>query len=154
MSKINNVAYSWSLIQLSCPELTGGNNAVLNGVTSISWNKSRNVATNYGLGGKPVNRGFGNYAYSASITFDYNTYLTILGSHESIMDIGEFDLIVSFSGQLGSNVDSPEFADTHTVTLKGCIFVEEGFDASQDDTSISHSYDLNPFNIQVTPGVK
>lgn len=149
MAVINNVAYSWSLIQLSSDVL--GGSTVLQGVTAISWSKTRNVSTNYGLGGKPVNRGFGNYTYAASMTFDYNTYLAILGANTSLMDIGSFDLVISFAGATDTNVEAPSSAKTHTVTLKGCFFSDDAFDSSQDDTSISHSYDLHPFDIIIAP---
>ena len=71
---VNNVAYSWAMIELTAPALTGSNNAnptILQGVSGIKWNIKRNVKTNYGLGGEPVNRGFGNREYTASITMDY-----------------------------------------------------------------------------------
>ena len=70
---VNNVAYSWAMIELTSPALTGSNNAnptILQGVSGIKWNIKRNVKTNYGLGGEPVNRGFGNREYTASITMD------------------------------------------------------------------------------------
>ena len=38
----------------------------LEGVSAIKWSKKRKVESNYGMGGKPVSRGFGNITYSAS----------------------------------------------------------------------------------------
>ena len=73
---VNNVAYSWAQIELTAPALTGSSDAnptILQGVSAIKWNIKRNMKTNYGLGGEPVNRGFGNREYTASITMDYNT---------------------------------------------------------------------------------
>ena len=142
---INNVAYSWAMIQLSAPGL-GADSVTLTGVSAVSWNKQRSIGTNYGLGGKPVNRGFGNFTYSASITFDYNTYVTLLGANSSLMDLGEFDLTISFANA----VDGSEFT-THTVTLKGCIFDQDAMSASQDDTNIKNEYNLNPFDIIILP---
>ena len=139
---INNVAYSWAMIQLSAPGL-GADSVTLAGVSAVSWNKQRNIGTNYGLGGKPVNRGFGNFT---SITFDYNTYVTLLGANSSLMDLGEFDLTISFANA----VDGSEFT-THTVTLKGCIFDQDAMSASQDDTNIKNEYNLNPFDIIILP---
>lgn len=142
---INNVAYSWAMINLSAPALNA-NSVTLAGVTAISWSKKRNIQTNYGLGGKPVNRGFGNFTYAASITFDYNTFVALLGSNMSLIELGEFDLNISFSNA----VDGSDFT-THNVTLKGCIFDEDAMDASQDDTAINHEYNLNPFDIIIAP---
>lgn len=124
----------------------GADSQTLAGVTAISWSKQRNIQTNYGLGGKPMNRGYGNFTYSASITFDYNTYVTLLGANSTLLELGEFDLVISFSNA----VDGSDFT-THTVTLQGCIFDEDAMSASQDDTSISHEYNLNPFNIIIAP---
>lgn len=40
----------------------------LEGVSGIKWSRKRKIESNYGLGGKPVSRGFGNIVYEASIT--------------------------------------------------------------------------------------
>ena len=145
---INNVAYSWAMIELTAPALSGSGNANpinLQGVTGIKWNIKRNVKTNYGLGGEPVNRGFGNREYSASITMDYNTQVALRALTGSLMNLGEFDLIVSWANELGTDDWT-----TETVTLKGCLFTEDGMEAGQDDTTITKEFDLNPFKIEIS----
>lgn len=142
---VNNVAYSWAMIELTAPALTGSANAnsiVLQGVTGIKWNRKWNVKTNYGLGGKPVNRGFGNWEYTASITLDYNAQVQLRNLRGSLTALGEFDLIISFANEFET-----EDWTTETVTLKGCLFTEDGMEASQDDTNITKEFDLNPFDI-------
>lgn len=142
---INNVAYSWSQVELTAPGLTGSANAnptILQGVSGIKWNKKRKVENNYGIGGKPVNRGFGNYEYTASITMDYNTQVQLRALKGSLMELGEFDLVVSFANEMGT-----ENWTTETVTLKGCLFNEDGMETKQDDTNITKDFDLNPFDI-------
>ncbi len=142
---VNNVAYSWAMIELTAPALTGSANAnsiVLQGVTGIKWNRKWNVKTNYGLGGKPVNRGFGNWEYTASITLDYNAQVQLRALRGSLTALGEFDLIISFANEFET-----EDWTTETVTLKGCLFTEDGMEASQDDTNITKEFDLNPFDI-------
>lgn len=144
---INNVAYSWAMIELTAPALTGSTSAnptILQGVTAIKWNKKRNIGNNYGLGGKVVNRGFGNIECTASITLDYNTQVQLRALAGSLFNIGEFDLVISFANELGT-----ENWTTETVTLKGCIFNEDGFEAGQDDTTLTKEFDLNPFDIVV-----
>ncbi len=116
----------------------------LEGVSGIKWNKARKIESNYGMGGKPVSRGFGNLTYTASITMDYATQQALRSIHGSLMDIGEFDLIVSFANPMASDDWT-----TTTVTLKGCIFSEDGMESSQDDTNISKEFDLNPFDIVI-----
>lgn len=146
---INNVAYSWSMIQLSSSKLNGGdssnNPTILSGVSAIKWNKKRNVQNNYGLGGDVANRGFGNTEIEASITMDYNTQVQLRGQNTSLLEIGEFDLIVSWASEFDGSFK------TETVTLQGCFFNEDGLDVSQDDTSITKEFDLNPYRIVVKP---
>lgn len=142
---VNNVAYSWAMIELTAPALTGSasaNPTILQGVSGIKWNIKRNVKTNYGLGGEPVNRGFGNREYTASITMDYNTQVQLRALKGSLMNLGEFDLVISFANELGTDDWT-----TETVTLKGCLFTEDGMEAEQDDTNITKEFDLNPFKI-------
>lgn len=145
---VNNVAYSWSMIQLTAPVLTGSSNinpVILQGVSGIKWNIKKNIQTNYGLGGEPVNRGFGNREYTASITMDYNTQVQLRSLRGTLMNLGEFDLIVSFANEMGTNDWT-----TETVTLKGCLFTEDGMEANQDDTNITKEFDLNPFKIELS----
>lgn len=145
MAVINNVAYSWSMIKLSSTALAiDEGSTTLLGVSGIKWNKARKIESNYGLGGRPVSRGFGNLSFSASITMDYETQQTLRSTYGSLMDIGEFDLIVSFSNPYGSD----DWEST-TVTLKGCIFSEDGMESQQDDTNITKEFDLNPFDIVI-----
>ena len=142
---INNVAYSWAMIELTAPALTGSANAnptVLQGVQGIKWNIKRNVKSNYGLGGEPVNRGFGNREYTASITMDYNTQVQLRALKGSLLNLGEFDLVISWANELCTDDWT-----TETITLQGCMFTEDGMEANQDDTSITKEFDLNPFKI-------
>lgn len=145
MAIINNVAYSWSMITLSSTALgIDEGSTVLEGVSGIKWSKKRKIESNYGMGGKPVSRGFGNITYTASITMDYATQQTLRSVYGSLMSIGEFDLIVSFANPMASDDWT-----TTTITLKGCIFDEDCLESQQDDTSISHEFGLNPFDIQI-----
>ena len=142
---VNNVAYSWSMIELTAPGLTGSNDAnpiILSGVSALKWNIKKNVKTNYGLGGEPVNRGFGNREYTASITMDYNTQVQLRALKGSLMNLGESDLVISFANELGTDDWT-----TETITLKGCLFTEDGMEVQQDDTNIVKEFDLNPFKI-------
>ena len=95
---------------------------VLEGVSGIKWSKKRKIEPNYGLGGKPVSRGFGNISYTASITMDYATHQLLRSVYGSLLEIGEFDLIISFANPMAG-----EDWTTTTVTLKGCIFTEFRF---------------------------
>ena len=137
MAIINNVAYSWSMITLASTALgIEEGSTVLEGVSGIKWSKKRKIEPNYGLGGKPVSRGFGNISYTASITMDYATQQTLRSTYG-----------ISFANPMASDDWT-----TTTVTLKGCIFSEDGMESQQDDTNITHEFDLNPFDIQIGDG--
>lgn len=86
--------------------------------------------------------GFGNWEYTASITLDYNAQVQLRALRGSLTALGEFDLIISFANEFET-----EDWTTETVTLKGCLFTEDGMEASQDDTNITKEFDLNPFDI-------
>ena len=133
------------MVELTAPGLTGSSGAnatILQGVSGLKWNIKRKIGTNYGLGGEPANRGFGNTEYTASITMDYNTQVQLRALKGSLMALGEFDLVISFANSMGSDDWTEE-----TITLKGCIFNEDGMEAQQDDTNITKEFDLNPFKI-------
>ena len=148
MAIINNVAYSWSMITLASTALgIEEGSTVLEGVSGIKWSKKRKIEPNYGLGGKPVSRGFGNISYTASITMDYATQQTLRSTYGSLMDIGEFDLIISFANPMASDDWT-----TTTVTLKGCIFSGGGRESQQDKTNLGIELDPSLLEIQSGEG--
>lgn len=144
MATINNVAYSWSMIQLQT-NLEGESESapILVDCTAISWNSNRKIDSIYGLGGQPRKRGFGNVTYEASITLPYGTQMELRSKSAdgTLLGLGEFNLIISWVNDLAANLTS------ETVTLAGCILAEGGMDAKQDDTSIEKDFDLHPHRI-------
>lgn len=141
---INNVAYSWSMIQLQT-SLSGesSQSPIFVDCTAISWNTERKVEAIYGLGGQPRKRGFGNVTYEASITLPYSTQIELRSksSDGTLLGLGEFNLIVSWVNDLAQNIAS------ETVTLAGCLLTQSGMESSQDDTSITKQFDLHPHRI-------
>lgn len=158
---INNVAYNWAMVQIASAELAGNTDAnptILQGVNAIKWNKKREVKKNYGLGGNITSRGFGNKVCEASIKMEYVTQVQLRNGLPSLMDIGQFDLIISFAdpvtsqdisaqGTLPGN-DSSAWT-TETITIKGCIFNEDGAESEDDDDKIEKEFDLNPLDILI-----
>ncbi|MDE6027406.1 MAG: hypothetical protein K2G23_05005 [Muribaculaceae bacterium] len=141
---INNVAYSWSMIQLQTSFAAESESLpILVDATAIKWNSKRKIESIYGLGGQPRKRGFGNVTYEASITLPYGTQIALrdMSPDGTLMGLGEFDLIISWINDVAANVTS------ETTTLGGCILAESGMDASQDDTSLTHEFDLHPHRI-------
>ena len=151
-TKVNNVAYSWSMVEFTAPAL--GESSFLDGVSALKYNKVRKIETNYGKGGKAVSRGYGNLVNTASIKLDYATQQQIRGLRGSLMAVGEFDLVISFANRVAEGqLESGDWDDkfrTETVTLKGCIFNEDGMETEQDDTNIEKEFQLNPFDIIIS----
>lgn len=143
-ASINNVAYSWSMIQLQT-NFTGESEAspIFVDCTAIKWSTERKTDSIYGLGGQPRKRGFGNVTYEASITLPYGTQLALRdqSTDGTLLGLGEFNLIVSWVNDLMEDKTS------ETVTLAGCIFTESGMDANQDDTSLTKEFNLHPHRI-------
>lgn len=141
---INNVAYSWSMIQLQT-NLDGesAQNPIFVDCTAIKWDTKRKIESIYGLGGQPRKRGFGNVTYEASITLPYGTQVDLRdrSTDGTLLGLGEFNLIISWVNDVAAHVT------TETVTLAGCILAEGGMDANQDDTSITREFDLHPHRI-------
>ena len=129
MAIINNVAYSWSMITLASTALgIDEGSTTLEGVSAIKWSKKRKVESNYGMGGKPVSRGFGNITYTASITMDYATQQLLRSVYGSLLEIGEFDLIISFANPKGytlaqlnalQSIRHSGKGDTHFIKRRG-----------------------------------
>lgn len=144
ITKINNVAYSWSMVQLQAG-LPGESPSapIFVDCTAISWSTDRKIESIYGLGGQPRKRGFGNVTYAASITLPYSTQVELRGksSDGTLLGLGEFNLVVSWVNDLAESVT------TETVTIAGCLLSQSGMDANQDDTSITKEFDLHPHRI-------
>lgn len=141
---INNVAYSWSMIQLQT-NLSGESESspILVDCTAINWSTERKIESIYGLGGQPRKRGFGNVTYEASITLPYGTQISLRekSSDGTLLGLGEFNLIVSWVNDVAANITS------ETITLAGCVLAQGGMDASQDDTSLTKEFNLHPHRI-------
>lgn len=144
MATINNVAYSWSMIQLQTNFTNESASApIFVDCTAISWSTERKIESIYGLGGQPRKRGFGNVTYEASITLPYGTQISLReqSADGTLLGLGEFNLRVSWTNDLAASVS------TEVVTLAGCIFNQSGMDAKQDDTSLTKEFKLNPHRI-------
>lgn len=144
MTKINHVAYSWSMIQLQTT-LAGesADSPLFVDATAIEWSAERKSEPIYGLGGQPRGRGFGNIEYSASIELSYLAQVQLRAKSDdgTLMGLGQFNLMISWVNDFAENVT------TEVVTLAECYFTQSGMDAKQDDTSITKSFDLHPYRI-------
>lgn len=139
MAFINGRSYDWSMIEFNFSNIAG---EPIMGITGVKYNRERKIENNYGVGSKPISRGFGNITFTASVTMDLNAVqqLKALVPSGVLEDLGEFDLVVSYN--------HPETGATVIDTIKSCIFSEDGVDVTQDDTKIEKEYNLNPGDIE------
>jgi len=139
MALINGRSYDWSMLEFNFSNIAG---EPIMGIKGIKYSRDRKIENNYGVGSKPIGRGFGNITYSASITMDMNAVqqLKALSPSGELEDLGEFDLVVSYN--------HPESGATVIDTIKSCIFSENGADVSQDDTSVEKEFNLNPGDME------
>ena len=121
---INGVAVSWSMIQL--PFL----GVPLSGVTAVSFSEKQEKTNNYGIGNKPVSRGYGRKTYEGSITMLAEEWKNIIAAapNGSINDIPFFDLPILF-------VD-PTTGLIMKHILKAVDFTDNKLDAKEGDTMI------------------
>lgn len=138
-SLINGRSYDWSMIEFNFSNIAG---EPIAGITGIKYARDRKIELNYGVGSKPVSRGYGNISLSASITMSMAAVEQIktLVPSGLLEDLGEFDLIVSYN--------HPEEGRTVIDTIKACVFSEQGVDVSQDDTNIEKEFNLSPGDIE------
>ncbi len=120
---INGVNYSWTNVKLV---LFG---VPVVGITKIEYKNKQKKENNYGMGSKPISRGYGNYEPDAKITLYREEWDSIIAAatNKDPMAIEPFDIQVSFSGARVA---------TKTDVLQACEFVEDPFTVSQGDTKI------------------
>lgn len=120
---INGVNYSWANITLI---LFG---VPISGITKISYKAKQNKENNYGVGSKPVSRGYGNYEFEGEIEIYIDEWKRIIAAspNRDPLQIGPFDIPVVFGG-------SRVLADRDV--LKAVEFMENPLETSQGDTKL------------------
>lgn len=118
---INGVNYSWANVKL----VLFGQPVV--GITSIEYKKKQKKDNNYGMGTKPISRGYGNEEYEGKITLYRDEWVAIIAASQNRnpLEIPFFDIPVTFSGTGVQPVQD---------TLKACEFLEDPFTIAQGDT--------------------
>lgn len=122
---INGINYSWASVKMV---LFG---VPIVGITKISYKTKQKKENNYGAGYEPVSRGYGMKEYEGSIEIYTDELKRIIASapNRDLMSIPPFDIQVLFE-------DPASGAFLTQDTLKMCEFMEEGLDASQNDTKL------------------
>jgi len=120
---VNGVNYSYANVTM----ILFGKPVV--GITKISYKEKQTKENNYGLGGKPISRGYGNYEYEGSIEIYTDFWKAIIEAspNRNPLDIPPFEVKIIFGGdRVNYSVDK----------LKMVEFLENPFDASQGDSKL------------------
>lgn len=126
---INGKSYEWSDIVMNVMGVP------VVGVTSIKYDETQNMTNIYGAGRRPVSRGYGNIEPTASVTLlmEEIESLQAVAPNGLLMDIPEFDIVVSFS-------DSALTPRVHK--LRNVRFKKNSRESASGDTSIPVELEL------------
>lgn len=127
---INGVAHDWASISL----IVAG--APITGVTKIEYSDEVAVENNYGVGQKPVSRGYGQYSATCKITLLGETAAALekIAPDGRLQNLGRFPIIVSFL--------PPGVATATVHRILGCEFKSNSRSAAAGDTKIEVEYEL------------
>lgn len=127
---INGVAHDWASISL----MIAG--APVTGVTKIDYSDEVAMENNYGIGQKPVSRGYGQYSASCKITLLAETVAALeqMAPNGRLQNLGQFPIIVSYLPQ------GAAMASVHRIL--GCEFKSNSRSAAAGDTKIEIEYEL------------
>lgn len=120
---INGVSYGWgniSLVLFGVPVV---------GITKIDYKRKQTKENLYGVGYKPVSRGYGRYEYEGSIELYTEEWKRIIAAapNRDPLSIAPFDIQVVFQGSR---------VQPDSDTLKMCEFMEDPLSSNEGDTSI------------------
>lgn len=120
---INGIQYDWASVTF----LLFGVPVV--GITDIKYNEKQKKDNLYGMGNRPVGRGYGNVEADGSITIYTDEWKRIIAAspNRDPLQIAPFDINVVFSGR-GLQADKD--------VLRSVEFLENPFAATQGDTSL------------------
>lgn len=126
---INGINYSWqnaSVLIFGVPII---------GVTKIMLKEKQQKDNNYGIGSKPVSRGYGRIEYEGSISLYWDEVARIIDAspNRSILDITPFDLPMI----LASTRVQPR-----KVVARMVEFTELPFEVNEGDTKIIRDFPL------------
>lgn len=121
---INGVSYSWAQIKFSPFGVP------IVGIMNISYKRKQKKENNYGSGNEPVSRGYGNTEYEGSIELFQEEWKAIIAAspERDPLKIPWFDIPVIYGDSI---------ATTTTDVLRAVEFLEDPFDAKQNDTSLT-----------------
>jgi hypothetical protein len=120
---INGVNYSWENTNV----LIFGQ--ILTGITKVSIKSKQTKDNNYGIGKKPISRGYGNVEFEGSMSVYFDELLRWIKAtgNGDILEIPYFDFPIMLVGKR---------VLPHKIVVRGAEFIESPFENSQGDTKI------------------
>lgn len=111
------------------------------GITRINYNKQQTKTNNYGLGTRPVSRGYGQVTYSGEIEIFRESYQAMIDAapNKNPLEIPPFTVSIQYSGD-GVNYKEDRFIATE--------FLEDNQSVNAGDTSIKITIPLIIGDIQ------
>lgn len=127
---INGINYSWaniSLVLFGVPVV---------GITKISYKEKQEKKNQYGVGHRPVSRGYGNIEIDGSIELYLDEWRRIIAAAPGnrVLAIPPFDITVIYAA--AGNITPAR------DVLRAVEFLEDPFDASQGDNRLLVSVPL------------
>jgi len=131
---INGVEYGWASVNISIAGVPSV------GITAFDFEEKQTKENIYGIGVKPVGRGYGNIEPSGSITLLRSEIEAIRASvpTKKLIDIAPFTIVVKYMPVNGKMV---------TVICKDVEFTNDKFSGNQGDTKEEQQFDLVIGNI-------
>lgn len=102
------------------------------GITNIKYSIKQKKENHYGLGNKPVSRGYGQYAFEGSISMYKEVWNNIIKNapFKDPLSIPMFDIQVIFESDPGRPIQIA------VDNLLACDFLEDPFSVGSGDTKI------------------
>lgn len=101
------------------------------GITEVNYTDTQAKANEYGGGGYPIGRSYGNYEAEASITLykeELDGLRLSLGVGKRIQDIAPFDIIVMYEDESGVIMKD---------IIRNAEFTNDGVEVAQSDGTIA-----------------
>jgi hypothetical protein len=127
---VNGINYSWcnlNNIAFGVP---------VTGILAINYDIEQTKENNYGPGIEPGSRGYGNKAYTGSITVYKDWWKSVCDAapNKDPLAIAPFDWTIAFGN--GVSPTTPP-VNAFTETLKAFEFLKDSFKANQGDTKLT-----------------
>jgi len=144
---VNGVSYDWRMLSFSFVDENKNVFLIPNGVTSLTYNQTRESQWNFGVGGRAISKGFGNTTATATMTMaayelqNVKEQMTRAAEDKGVyvQNIPMFDIKVQYNFDDGS---------TKIDTIRQCSFNTDGGGASQNDMFIQTEINLDPSSIE------